>query len=141
MTVNTGSEAKIRWLTSHPELESSWLGVLAAEESEKVYYCDVCERRVGGEAEYRDHLSQHATCGIDGCGYTAHQDLLEKHIRHQHLSGFYKRIVQGNSPQDIEKWREERRRNWPTRLKIAEKIVEQEALRERGEVRALHYIT
>ena len=108
--------------------------MLAAEESERVHYCDVCERLVGGDLEYREHLSQHATCGIDGCGYTAHQDLLEKHIRHQHLTGFYKRIVQGNSPQDVEKWREERRKNWPTRIKIAEKIVEKEALRERGEV-------
>ena len=32
------SDAKIRWLTCHPELEASWLGVLAAEESGKVYY-------------------------------------------------------------------------------------------------------
>ena len=71
-------------------------------------------------------------CNHDDCYH--HQ-----HIRHQHLTGFYKRIVQGNSPQDIEAWRAERRKNWPTRLKIAEKIVEQEALRERGEVRAQFY--
>ena len=89
---------------------------------------------MGGEPEWREHVSQHATCGIDGCTYTAHQDVLEKHIRHQHLTGFYQRIVQGNSPEDIEKWRQERRKNWPTQLKIAEKIVEKEALKERGEV-------
>ena len=53
---------------------------------------------------------------------------------HQHLTGFYNRIVQGNSPEDIEKWRAERRKNWPTKLKIAEKLVETEMLRDRGEV-------
>ena len=78
---------------------------------------------MGGGAEWREHVSQHATCGIDGCNFTAHQDILEKHIRHQHLTGFYQRIVQGNSPEDIEKWRQERRKNWPTSLKIAEKIL------------------
>ena len=113
------------------------MGVLAAEEKERMYYCDVCERQVGGQLEYKEHISQHATCGIDGCTYTAHQDILEKHIRHQHLTGFYQRIVQGNSPEDIEKWRQERRKNWPTRLKIAEKIVAKEALKDRGEVMEL----
>ena len=100
----------------------------------RTYFCDVCEKMVGNAAEYKQHVSEHATCGIDGCEYTAHQDILEAHIRHQHLSGFYNRIVQGNTPEDIEKWRAERRKNWPTHIKIAEKIVAQEALRERGEV-------
>jgi len=89
---------------------------------------------VGSSSEYQIHVSQHATCGIDGCTYTAHQDILEKHIMHQHLTGFYNRIVQGNTPEDIEKWRAERRKNFPTQMKIAEKIVEKETLKERGEV-------
>ena len=100
----------------------------------RTYFCDVCEKVVGNAMDYKQHVSEHATCGIDGCEYTAHQDILEAHIRHQHLSGFYNRIVQGNSPEEIEKWRAERRKNWPTQIKVAEKIVEQEALRERGEV-------
>ena len=100
----------------------------------RTYFCDVCEKPVGNAAEYKQHVSEHATCGIDGCQYTAHQDILETHIRHQHLSGFYNRIVQGNTPEDIEKWRAERRKNWPTHVRMAEKIVAQEAQRERGEV-------
>ena len=42
--------------------------------------------------------------------------------------------MQGNTPEDIEKWRAERRKNFPTQMKIAEKIVEKETLKERGEV-------
>ena len=99
-----------------------------------MYFCDVCERMVGSAAEYKQHVSEHATCGIDGCSYTAHQDILEKHIMHQHLTGFYNRIVQGNSPEDIEKWRQERRKNFPTKMKIAEKILKKEMMKERGEV-------
>lgn len=85
-------------------------------------------------AEYKQHVSEHATFGIDGCSYTAHQDILEKHIMHQHLTGFYNRIVQGNSPEDIEKWRQERRKNFPTKMKIAEKILKKEMMKDRGEV-------
>jgi len=128
------SEAKIKWLAANPDMEAEWLAKIAAEESNKTYFCDVCEKMVGSSSEYQIHVSQHATCGIDGCSYTAHQDILEKHIMHQHLTGFYNRIVQGNTPEDIEKWRAERRKNFPTQMKIAEKIVVKETLKERGEV-------
>ena len=43
-----------------------------------------------------EHSAEHATCGVDGCSYTAHQSLLEKHIRHQHLSGLFQKIPQGS---------------------------------------------
>ena len=72
------SEAKISWLASNPEMEAEWLSVMAREDASRTYFCDVCEKMVGSAAEYNIHVSQHATCGIDGCGYTAHQDILEK---------------------------------------------------------------
>ena len=43
------------------------------EESARLHFCDVCEKLVGSAAEYKQHVAEHATCGIDGCGYTAHQ--------------------------------------------------------------------
>jgi len=127
-------DAKIDWLAKHPELEHEWLGVLAEEERTKSYFCDVCEKLIGSETEYKVHLSEHATCGIDGCGYTAHQDILEKHIMQQHLTGLFNKIPQGNSPEEIAKWREERRKNFPTREKVMEKAAERAILKERGEV-------
>jgi len=126
--------AKFSWLASNPELEEEWLGVLAEEERTKTYFCDVCEKLVGTESEYKVHLSEHATCGIDGCGYTAHQDILEKHIMHQHLTGLYNRIAHGDSPEEIAKWREERKKNFPTKEKVEEKAAERAVLKERGEV-------
>jgi len=128
------ANAKFSWLASNPELEKEWLGVLAEEERTKTYFCDVCEKLVGTESEYKVHLSEHATCGIDGCGYTAHQDILEKHIMHQHLTGLYNRIAHGDSPEEIAKWREERKKNFPTKEKVEEKEAERAVLKERGEV-------
>eukprot|EP00090_Calanus_glacialis_P002583 TRINITY_DN11935_c0_g1_i3.p1 TRINITY_DN11935_c0_g1~~TRINITY_DN11935_c0_g1_i3.p1 ORF type:complete len:590 (+),score=235.43 TRINITY_DN11935_c0_g1_i3:44-1813(+) len=127
-------QAKISWMARNPDMEQEWLGVLAEEERTKTYFCDVCEKLVGTEAEFKVHQSEHATCGIDGCGYTAHQDILEKHIMHQHLTGLYNRIAHGDSPEEISKWREERKKNFPTQEKVEEKIAERALLKERGEV-------
>ena len=44
-----------------------------------------------------EHSAEHATCGVDGCSYTAHESLLEKHVRHQHLSGLFQKIPQGKN--------------------------------------------
>merc|ERR1719352_2100718 len=78
-------EAKVHWLAQHPEHEQAWLSVLAEEERWSTHFCDVCERPVGSLEEYKAHLAEHATCGIDGCQFTAHQDILEKHILAQHV--------------------------------------------------------
>ena len=62
------------------------------------------------------------------------QDILEKHIMHQHLSGLYNRIPQGNSPEEIAKWKAERRKNFPTREKVEAKEAERQEQISRGEL-------
>ena len=44
------------------------------------------------------------------------------------------RIAHGNSPEEIAKWREERRSKFPTKAVVEEKMARQKELRERGEV-------
>ena len=44
------------------------------------------------------------------------------------------RIAHGNSPEEVAKWREERRSKFPTKAVVEEKIARQKELRERGEV-------
>merc|ERR1719153_1187122 len=55
---------------------------------------------------------------------------------HQHLT-LYNRIAHGDSPEEIAKWREERKKNFPTKQKVEEKAVERAVLKERGEVMRL----
>ena len=87
---------------------------------------------------------------IARCQFTAHQDILEKHILAQHVTGLYNRLVilkvphaltfcliriaHGNSPEEIAKWREERRSKFPTKAVVEEKMARHKELRERGEV-------
>ena len=44
------------------------------------------------------------------------------------------RIAHGNSPDEVARWREERRSKFPTKAVVEEKIARQKELRERGEV-------
>ena len=53
---------------------------------------------------------KHQTCGLDGCSFTAAAKPLEIHILHMHSSGLYNRVHQGNTPEDIAKWRAERKK-------------------------------
>ena len=96
-------EAQVNWLSEHPEQEEEWLKILAQEEMDKSYFCDVCEKGFGDKNELLEHEQQHQTCGIDGCTYTAHTEVLDKHIMHQHPTGLYNKIAQGNSPEEIQK--------------------------------------
>ena len=44
------------------------------------------------------------------------------------------RIAHGNSPEEVAKWREERRSKFPTKAVVEEKMARQKELKERGEV-------
>jgi hypothetical protein len=49
---------------------------LAEEERGKCHWCEVCEKGFGTRSELEEHEAEHATCGIDGCKYTAHATVL-----------------------------------------------------------------
>jgi len=133
-------ESKMKYFRENPEREEEWLHVLAKESFTSATWCDVCEKGFESVHKLKEHSAEHATCGVDGCSYTAHESLLEKHVRHQHLSGLFQKIPQGQSKEDIEKWRAERRKNFPTRDKVATKDAAREEARERGEVLRLQKI-
>lgn len=77
-------------------------------------------------------MSQHRTCKIDGCKFTAHAKIVENHIKLQHVTGLYDKIRNISSPEDIAKWIEERKRKFPIRENVVKRQQEQEARLKKG---------
>lgn len=72
-------------------------------------------------------------CNIDGCQFIAHPKVITKHIQMQHSTGLYKKIANLKNPEEIEKWREERRKRYPTKSNIDKKAAELKEKTDRGE--------
>lgn len=96
-------------------------------------WCEVCERSFKTPQQLDRHLSEHEKCCFDGCQFEAHSSLLKKHIEAQHNSGLFQRIGTIETEEDIEKWREERRKRYPTRANIEARQLAQEQRMKRGE--------
>ncbi|XKL68001.1 hypothetical protein PGB90_003492 [Kerria lacca] len=101
------------------------------QEKTTPFHC--CDRGFFIKEKYEAHLKEHIICGKQGCTFTAHPKIVEKHINMQHRSGLFSRIVKGNSPGEIEKWISERKKQYPTKNKIKEKEDQKKEMNERGE--------
>lgn len=51
----------------------------------------------------------------------------------QHSTGLFKKICKLNNPEEIDKWREERRKRYPTKTNIDKKAAELKEKIDRGE--------
>jgi len=125
------SSCRSNFFANNPGAEGHWLPLLAYESSTvSGHWCPLCERDFATEADLTGHeAGDHQTCGLDGCTFTAASRHLEVHILHMHSSGLYNRVHQGNTPEDVAKWRAERKKNYPSVAK-SKQAVEQRKFKE-----------
>ncbi|XP_076302471.1 FMR1-interacting protein NUFIP1 [Lasioglossum baleicum] len=137
-------EAKNDYLTKHPEQAHLYPSdeepydqrdehYTSSEECES-YYCELCDRDFASEDGLSEHKREHRVCGIDGCTFSAHPMLVEKHITMQHNSGLYHKIKNVSSPEDIEKWIKERKKRYPTKANVELRKAEEMEKSQRGEI-------
>lgn len=96
-------------------------------------WCDLCERGFKFPHQLEKHRSEHEKCWFENCTFEGHTQLLKKHIEVQHQSGLFQRILKVETDEDIEKWREERRKRYPTASNIEARRQAQEERLKRGE--------
>lgn len=98
------------------------------------FWCETCDRGFYTDAHLQQHISEHQNCGIDGCQFTGHELMVSKHIELQHSTGLYDKIKNLQTPEEIEKWREERRRRYPSQKNIEQRQQAQAERKKRGEL-------
>jgi len=64
----------------------------------------------------------------------AHPKIVEMHVQMQHKTGLASMIMNLTTPEEIRKWREERKKNFPSSSNIARRQAEQKEKLDRGEV-------
>lgn len=108
-------------------------GAYQQSSSNKNHWCDLCDCGFKYPQQLEKHLDEHEKCWFDNCNFEGHTKLLQKHIETQHPSGLFKRVGRVETDEDIEKWREERRKRYPTKANIEARQLAQEERLKRGE--------
>lgn len=92
-----------------------------------VYKCQPCEKNFPLKSQYDAHVATHEECHFDGCSFTASKKVISAHYHSTHgvysgsglkivaVEGQSFKVLMGTDPKEVEQWRAERRRRFPTK--------------------------
>lgn len=90
------------------------------------FYCDPCDKEFTQKSQYDAHLSTHEVCKFQGCLFQASKKVVSAHFHSSHgqysgsgvkvinVEGQKFKVLMGTNPEEVEQWREARRKKFPT---------------------------
>eukprot|EP00741_Cyanophora_paradoxa_P012666 tig00020614_g12237.t1 len=99
------------------------------------YFCEACDRGFQQQRQLEEHKAKHVKCPRDDCSFVASKKVVFEHVHDAHngVSSSRKPIIL-DTPEEIERWRAERRKHWPSESNVERKKHEDENRRARGEI-------
>jgi len=97
------------------------------------FFCEPCDKEFNQEKQYQAHCKTHVQCSKDGCEFVASYKVVcaHHHIAHGKYAGKgFKTIdiegqkftvLLGTDPDEVNRWREARRKNYPTVAVVSKK--------------------
>ncbi|TYZ59437.1 hypothetical protein PybrP1_005484, partial [[Pythium] brassicae (nom. inval.)] len=113
--------------THEPDANDAALSLLPPSQ----WVCKGCDKTFALESQFLAHERTHVQCHAPGCGFAASKRVVGAHFQTAHgqfagqglkeveVEGQKFLVLVGNSPEDIAKWRAERRKRWPSATKRA----------------------
>lgn len=97
-------------------------------------FCKYCQLGFDSDTELFQHRRSHIKCPYDECKFNANEVTVANHIQRAHLKqNTTVKIADLTTPEQIEKWREERRKRYPTTQNVILRQQLQEEKLKRGE--------
>ena len=94
-----------------------------------IHYCEMCDKEMNSLSAYDAHCASHESCTVPGCDFKASKRVVQAHfhsVHGQYQGSGYKTIdiegqkfcvLMGTDVKEVEQWREERRKKFPTAIK------------------------
>eukprot|EP00112_Aurelia_sp_Birch-Aquarium-sp1_P004563 Seg1517.8 transcript_id=Seg1517.8/GoldUCD/mRNA.D3Y31 product="Nuclear fragile X mental retardation-interacting protein 1" protein_id=Seg1517.8/GoldUCD/D3Y31 len=102
------------------------------QEEKMLYFCEPCEKGFKTENDKGAHLKGHVECEVDGCNFVASRKALKLHFIQNHEEGMFKIVLKND--EDIKRWKEERKNNYPRISRQTDLIDKQNRRNEDGNV-------
>jgi len=123
----------------HPPQPANFQGITNKKEEngkdsslKKEYSCDACQKEFTSKETLNAHVGSHIQCNHEGCTFKASRKILKLHWIQVHASG--KMRIKLDTPEEIAKWREERKRKYPTLANVEKKKEEEAKRRASGQI-------
>lgn len=99
-----------------------------------ISFCKYCQEGFSSDTELFQHRRTHVKCPYDNCCFNANETVIAAHIQKVHLrQNTNVKIQDLTTPEQIQKWREERRKKYPTTQNVILRQQIQEEKIKRGE--------